>query len=136
MSFRHGEFVRSALSTALAGALALGLAACDLASGEKELAPRSGSPETTGSTASAPGTTLAAARSPVDDKTLTVNVRAALMASAALNATTIEVSARDGVVTLSGTTNTSTRRDLAGYLALKVDGVVRIQNRIVVVSST
>jgi len=58
------------------------------------------------------------------------------MASAALNATTIEVSARDGVVTLSGTTNTSTRRDLAGYLALKVDGVVRIQNRIVVVSST
>lgn len=136
MSFRNSEFVRGALCAALAGALALGLAACERASGEKEPAPRAGSPETTGSTASAPGTTLAAARSAVGDKSLAVNVKAALMASAALNATTIEVSARDGVVTLSGTTNTSTRRDLAGYLALKVDGVVRIQNRIVVVSST
>lgn len=135
MRYRIRRFIRKVPRIALAGALALGLAACEQASGEKELAPRAGSPETTGSTASAPGTTLAAARSPVDDKSLAVNVKAALMASAALNATTIEVSARDGVVTLSGTTNTSTRRDLAGYLALKVDGVVRIQNRIAVVSS-
>lgn len=136
MRYRIRRFIRNVPRIALAGALALGLAACEQASGEKELAPRAGSPETTGSTASAPGTTLAAARSSVDDKTLAVNVKAALMTSAPLNATTIEVSARDGVVTLSGTTNTSTRRDLAGYLALRVDGVVQVQNRIAVVSST
>jgi hypothetical protein len=136
MSFRNGDFIRSALCAALAGALALGLAACERASGEKGLATPAGSAETTGSGASATGTTVAVARSPVDDKTLTVNVKAALMASSALNATTIEVSARDGVVTLSGTTNSSTRRDLAGYLALKVDGVARIRNRIAVVSSS
>ena len=58
------------------------------------------------------------------------------MASAALSATTIEVSARDGVVTLSGTTDTATRRDLAGYLALRVDGVAGVRNRIAVVSGS
>lgn len=136
MTFRNGELIRSALCVALAGALALGLAACEQASGEKDLAPRAGSPETTGSSAGAPGTTVAAARSLADDKTLAVNVKAALMESAALNATTIEVSARDGVVTLSGTTNTSTRRDLAGYLALRVDGVVSVRNRITIVTNS
>lgn len=136
MTFRNGELIRSALCVALAGALAIGLAACEQVSGERDLAPRAGGPETTGSSASAPGTTVAAARSPIDDKALAVNVKAALMASAALNTTTIDVSARDGVVTLSGTTNTSTRRDLAGYLALRVDGVVSVRNRIAVVASS
>lgn len=58
------------------------------------------------------------------------------MASAALNATTIEVGAKNGVVTLSGTTNTATRRDLAGYIALRVAGVIRVRNRIAVISSS
>ena len=136
MRFHSAQLIRGALGTSLACAIGLGLAACERAPTAQELAARTGAEERVASNASAPGTTLAAARSPVDDKTLAVNVKAALMASAALNATTIEVSAQDGVVTLSGTTNTSTRRDLAGYLALRVDGVLSVRNRIAIVANS
>jgi len=136
MRVHSAQFIRGALCAALACTLGLGLAACERAPSSRELAPRADAAERVASSASAPGTNLAAAPSPVADKTLAVNVKAALMASAALNATTIEVSARDGVVTLSGTTNTSTRRDLAGYLALRVDGVVSVRNRIAIVANS
>lgn len=120
--------VHGTRAIALATTLALGVSACDQPSTAKQ------------GVAAAQGAEVfkaaAAARDPVSDTTLAVNVKAALMASAALNATTIEVSAREGIVTLSGTTNTHTRRDLAGYLALKVDGVVSVRNRITVISSS
>jgi len=58
------------------------------------------------------------------------------MASPALNAVTIDVAASHGAVTLFGTTNTPTKRDLAGYIALKVEGVNSVRNRIVVISSS
>ncbi len=136
MTFRNGEFIHSALYVALAGVLALGLAACERGNTAEEPAPRAGGSDSPGTSASTPGVLFAATHKAVDDKALAVDVKAALMASAALNATTIEVSARDGVVTLSGTANTSTRRDLAGYLALRVDGVAGVRNRIAVVSGS
>lgn len=136
MRFRNGSFIRTALRAALAGALALGAAACERATTTEEPAPRIVGAHSPGPSASTPGILFAATRKPVDDKTLAVSVKAALMASAALSATTIEVSARDGVVTLSGTTDTATRRDLAGYLALRVDGVAGVRNRIAVVSGS
>ena len=133
----HGaQFIRGTLCAALACTLALGLAACERTSSSGELAPRASAAERIASSEGAPATTLAATHDPVNDRTLAVNVKAALMSSAALNATTIEVSAKDGIVTLSGTTNTSTRRDLAGYLALRVDGVAGVRNRITVVSGS
>ena len=136
MRVHSAQFIRGILCAALACTFGLGLAACERATSSGERAPRADPAERVASSESAPGTALAAARGPVDDKTLAVNVKAALMSSAALNATTIEVSAKDGIVTLSGTTNTSTRRDLAGYLALRVDGVAGVRNRITVVSGS
>lgn len=136
MRFRNGSFIRTALRAALAGTLALGVAACERATTTEEPAPRIGGADGPGPNANTPGVLFAVTRKPVDDKTLAVNVKAALMASAALNATAIEVSTRDGVVTLSGTTDTSTRRDLAGYLALRVDGVAGVRNRIAIVSGS
>lgn len=136
MRVHSAQFIRGALCTALACTLGVALAACERAPNSGELAPRAGAAERVASSENVPGATRTAAHSPVDDKTLAVNVRAALMASAALNATTIDVSAKDGVVTLSGTTNTATRRDLAGYLALRVDGVVSVRNRIAIVANS
>lgn len=136
MRIRDNGFSCSTLVAALSGALVLGLSACDQAPTAEELAQRTHGRDSAGSNAQVFGVTPAAAEVPVDDKMLAVNVKAALMASAALNATTIEVSAKEGVVTLSGTTNTSTRRDLAGYLALRVDGVIAVRNRIAVIRSS
>lgn len=122
-------FTRKAFPAALAGALVLAVAACgreDGASASAEMVK----------TATAAGESDTAARPPVDDKTLATRVRAALMASPALNAVTIDVAAARGVVTLVGTTNTSTKRDLAGYIALRVEGVDTVRNRIVVISSS
>ena len=136
MRIRDNGFSCSTLVAALSGALVLGLSACDQAPTAEELAQRTYDGNSAGSNAQVFGVTPAAAHVPVDDKALAVNVKAALMASAALNATTIEVSAKEGVVTLSGTTNTSTRRDLAGYLALRVDGVIAVRNRIAVIRSS
>ena len=136
MRITERRFGRSTLVAALSAALAIGLSACDQASTAEGFARRTQGAESAASNAQVLGVAPAAARVPVDDKTLAVNVKAALMASAALNATTIEVSAKEGIVTLSGTTNTSTRRDLAGYLALRVDGVTAVRNRIAVISSS
>jgi len=133
MNLDNCSVVRRALLTALAGALALGLVACEPRPAADNMSPPANTAGKVGPTEKAAGENLAAVRSPVDDKTLTVRVRAALMDSPALNATTIDVAASRGVVTLSGTTNTSTRRDLAGYVALRVEGVNAVRNRIAIV---
>lgn len=132
----HYAVVRRAILAALAGALALGLAACGRGPAADAGSPSSGRAQTLETTGKTGGGKFAAARQPADDKTLVVRVRAALMASPALNATTIEVAASRGVVTLFGTTNTVMRRDLAGYLALRVEGVNSVRNRIVVITSS
>ncbi|MGW8183196.1 MAG: BON domain-containing protein [Burkholderiales bacterium] len=129
MSQGISGFTRKAFPAALAGALVLALAAC----GREEGASASAEMVKTATAADESDT---AARPPVDDKTLATRVRAALMASPALNAVTIDVAAARGVVTLLGTTNTPTKRDLAGYIALRVEGVNTVRNRIVVISSS
>lgn len=127
-----GTVVRGVRLAALASMLALGLAACE----RRPAANESGQPLAISDAVEARADATGSARKPVDDKTLATRVRAALMASPALNATTIDVAATRGVVTLFGTTNTTTRRDLAGYLALRVEGVNTVRNRIVVISSS
>jgi len=126
---------RRTVLVALAGGLVLAVSACDQAPTAERAVEGTYMADTSASTQD-PGNTPVAARVAVDDKTLATNVKAALMASAALNATTIDVSAEGGIITLSGTTNTKTRRDLAGYLALRVDGVISVRNRIAVISNS
>jgi len=122
--------------TVLAALLALGVSACDQHSTARQHVEKNQVANDTVLNAQAAAVSSTGAQVPVSDHTLAVNVKAALMESAALNATTIEVSAKEGIVTLSGTTNTHTRRDLAGYLALKVNGVIAVRNRISVIRSS
>lgn len=122
---------------AILAALVLGVSACDQPPADRLLAQGANGGNSGVAGTQAPAIASAAAGPHrVNDKTLAVNVKAALMASAALNATTIDVSAKEGIVTLSGTTNTNTRRDLAGYLALRVEGVISVRNRITVIKSS
>jgi len=123
------------LLTVLAGALVLGLAACEPQPAAGKLGQPASAAEKVEANGIAVAENLSPARIPVDDATLAVNVKAALIAAPGVNATTIDVSASRGVITLNGTTNTSTRRDLAGYVALRVEGVNSVRNRIVIVNS-
>jgi hyperosmotically inducible periplasmic protein len=130
------RFVPRVFLTALAGALALGLAACEPRPATEKMSPSANTAGTVEPTGKAAGEHLAAARQPVDDATLVVNVKAALIAAPGLNATTIDVNSSAGAITLSGTIDTSTRRDLAGYVALRVGGVKRVRNRLVVIKGS
>lgn len=136
MNAGNGTVVRRVLLAALAGGLALGLGACERRSAGDGAGQTRALSDTIEPDGAAQGTARARTRQPVDDKALATRVRAALMASPALNAVTIDVAASHGTVTLFGTTNTPTRRDLAGYIALKVEGVNSVRNRIVVISSS
>lgn len=136
MNAGNGTVVRRVLLAALAGGLALGLGACERWSAGAGTGQARAVSDTIEPDGNAAGAARSHTRRRVDDKALATRVRAALMASPALNAVTIDVAASRGVVTLFGTTNTPTRRDLAGYIALKVEGVNSVRNRIVVISSS
>ncbi len=136
MKLGNGTRNRRTPLAALAGVLALGLSACERGPAANPGDGASGAVEMVEASRRTPGESRAGTALPVNDKTLAVRVRAALMASPALNATTIEVAASRGVVTLFGTTNTAMRRDLAGYIALRVEGVNSVRNRIVVIRSS
>lgn len=130
------RWIPGLMLTALAGLLLLGLAA-------REPQPVNVIRGQTASAAldieahgDAAADSLDAAPATVDDVALAVNVKAALIAAPGVNATTIDVNASGGVVTLNGTAKSSTRRDLAGYVALRVTGVNSVRNRILVISSS
>ncbi|MDH3287314.1 MAG: BON domain-containing protein [Betaproteobacteria bacterium] len=134
MNLSERNAIRRAFLTALACALALGLAACEPRPAAEKMGRPANTAEKVEPTGKVAVENLATVRPPVDDVTLAVNVKAALIAAPGLNAMTIDVNASAGAVTLLGTTNTSTRRDLAGYVALRVEGVNRMRNQIVIVT--
>jgi osmotically-inducible protein OsmY len=136
MNLGNRGWVHSVLLAALAGALVLGLAACKPRPAAGKLRHPASTAEQIEPNGKAAAESLTAARKPVDDATLAVNVRAALIAAPGVNATTIDVNASGGVITLNGTAETSTRRDLAGYVALRVEGVNSVRNRIVIISGS
>ena len=70
------------------------------------------------------------------DKELAGRVKAALVADKSLNAHRIDVVARDGAVTLFGTTETRARRDTAGKIATAVAGVKSVENKLAVVAGS
>jgi osmotically-inducible protein OsmY len=60
-------------------------------------------------------------------------VKAALIGTRALNSSKIDVGANtNGVVTLSGSAENDTKRDLAERLALSVKGVTAVRNDITI----
>jgi hyperosmotically inducible protein len=68
----------------------------------------------------------------VDDATITASVKTALAADPALSALRIDVTTRDGVVTLEGPAPNAQARERAQVLAAAPEGVVRVDNRLVV----
>ena len=66
----------------------------------------------------------------LDDSSITMHVKAALLGDRATSALRTEVDTKDGVVTLSGTAATSAERTLAERRAKEVKGVKSVDNRI------
>ena len=129
--------IRGAFVVAVAGALAIGLAAC----GEKE--PPKAVPPTVVQPAAPPdakvGEIRPATSEPAPTPAIDPNaelarkVKSALHATPGLEALAVDVVASDGSVTLFGTADTRANVDKAGKTASGVPGVSSVQNRIVVV---
>lgn len=129
-------FSRTALCAAVAGALALGLAACDqqqksqpLKFGKNfEIAPEKpvagGAPQT--------GTAAIDIPDP-GDAALATRVKSAIAAEPDLKAVTVSVNATAGVVTLNGTADNHVTSDRAARVALNVEGVRSVKNELIVV---
>lgn len=128
------------LGLALAGALMLGLAACDPqpkadnpgksfdslvenAGRDRESAP-----------APAPGPqSMNQSGGSAPDAVLEARVKAALSADSDLRSVMVDVKSTDGVVTLYGTADTPAKSHRAAMVALSVDGVRSVRNEMVVV---
>jgi len=135
-----------ALLTAVASALALGLAAC----GEKPAGDHFGKNLERGKTTMdrAEGNVerkldqagseirekAAEAGKAVDDAALTAKVKSALVAEPNLKSMTINVDTMAGVVTLKGTTDSPENRQKAEQVASAVEGVRTVKNELVVIS--
>lgn len=119
----------TAIATAVLAALAF--SACDQSPSARDPAtvipPRTMEPSSMDSRAPTPSamdshsTSIVAAAT--DDAVVTTKVRAALMAEPALKSIEIHVDTKDGVVTLTGTSDSSASRDKAVVIARNVTGV-------------
>lgn len=70
------------------------------------------------------------------DRELAGRVKAALVAERSLNAHGIDVTVKDGAVTLFGTAETRVRRDMAEKIAARVDGVKSVENKLAIVAGS
>jgi hyperosmotically inducible protein len=131
------------LRLTIAGALLLGLAACDQkpqadnpgktfdklvenAGRNLESAPAP-APVASAQSATQPG------GSPATDAALEARVKAALSAEPDLRSVTVDVKSADGVVTLYGTADSSKKSHQAAMVAMNVEGVRSVRNEMVVV---
>jgi osmotically-inducible protein OsmY len=71
----------------------------------------------------------------VSDADITAKVKLALMMRDGINSLTISVTTRAGIVTLSGSVASAAQFQLAQELALAVDDVTHVDNRLAVVSA-
>jgi hypothetical protein len=125
------------LGLAMAGALALSLAACDpkpsadnpgktfdrlVENAGRNLEPAAPGAEMNAASPSSVGT----------DAVLAARVKAALSADPGLRPITVDVNAANGVITLYGTADTPAKSHQAAMVALNVDGVRSVKNEMVV----
>ncbi len=103
----------------------LGLAACNQQS-------PSGLPSTPGPTSQAPANGPTTVGQKVDDAAITAKVKAALLASNDVSGTAISVETNAGRVVLSGQVKDQAQIDRAVATARNVDGVVDVENRLLV----
>jgi len=140
---------RGAYAVVTAGALVLGLAACDqiqsLWKSDEKTNPVAGS---VGQPKPAEGTiqvarsvdlpkSIEAPKPPVDENKLLANkIKAALGADPALKVLAIDASVSDGAVTLYGTANNRALREKAAKVVSGVPGVKSVKNELVIVAGS
>ena len=120
-------------------AAALALAACgDSAPPPAKPAaePSTPPPQASAPAPKAPETKAPEAPKPDPNKELAQRVKQALESNAKVQAAAIDVTAKDGRVSLWGTTSTPGERNLAGQIAGKVDGVASVDNQLKVVKGS
>jgi len=130
-----------ALRLAMAGALALGLAACDQEQNFGKTGKGIDSAFGTGSRQQAAELPpadprrekLDLAANGAGDATLAAKVKAAISSNPSLRSVTVDVNAVNGVVTLYGTADTPVMSHQAAMIALNVDGVRSVKNEMVIV---
>ena len=118
-------------------ALALGAAACQdkppaTTSGVVDSTPVVSKPAGVAEEKMAPEND-AAKRAAAADAALAERVKAALGADPSLRELAVDVAASGNAVTLHGTADSNSNRDKASYIALGVQGVNSVDNRIVIV---
>jgi len=122
----------------LAATLLLALAACgDSAPPPKPAAqPASPPPQAPAPQAKAPEVKAPEAPKPDPNKELARRVKQALEGDGKVQAAGIDVTAKEGRVSLWGTAATAGERNLAGQIAGKVEGVASVDNQIKVVKGS
>ena len=121
----------------LAAALFLALAACgDSAPPPKPAAQPAAPAPQAAAPAKAPETKAPEAPKPDPNKELAQRVKQALEGDGKVQAGAIDVTAKEGRVSLWGTTPTADERNRAGQIAAKVDGVASVDNQIKVVKGS
>lgn len=118
-----------------------GLAACgDDAPPPKPAAqtppPQATAPAAPAATSPAPEAKAPEAPKPDPNKELAQRVKQALEGDAKVQASAIDVTAKDGRVSLWGTAATAGERNRAGEIASKVQGVASVDNQIKVVKGS
>lgn len=83
-----------------------------------------------------PSITTAATDVTAHDGALASKIETALSAETALHGASIEVSADDGVVTLTGSTRSPDLRSMAAQIALSIDGVKHVRNELAIARET
>jgi len=85
-----------------------------------------------GSTASAPRSSGAAGMSTSDDATITARVKTVLLNDTQVNATRIDVTTSNGVVTMSGVVKSKAEEERAIQLARQVSGVRDVKSTLTI----
>lgn len=130
------------LLTAVAAAvIALAVSACGDEPRPKpklaaKAAPSPAAPLPEPGTMKAPPAKPAAVDAQADDQALAALVKSALAAAPGLNAHQIDITVKDGAVTLFGTAETRVQREAAGKAAATVSGVRSVENKLAVVAGS
>lgn len=147
MKARHQNPAPRALSAVLAGLFALALAACGDKPAEVVVKPaaqpaKAQPPAPPADAKADQARQEAAAKQAAEkarqdaDAALAAKVKTALGAEKGLNVHAIDVTAKDGAVTLFGTADTPALRDKATKVAAGVQGVKTVENRLAVVKGS
>lgn len=119
-----------------AGVIALAVSGCgDEPKPAPNTAPRA-APAPEAKAAPAPDKPAVESAQVTNDQALAAKVKSALAAETSVNAHRIDITVKNGVVTLFGTAETKAQRETAGKAAAAVSGVKSVENKLAVVAGS